>query len=503
MFFEMLMNGHDKKLAFGMICALYIAAFAVTLIPMYRLALYSVPWYDDYSYGIPLHVLFTVNPDAGLLDILKTVVESVRVEWWAWQGTFSSIFLMSFSPIVFGEEYYFLGALFLISILAATTIFFVYTVCTVVFGCRRVSGIIMGLGTATALINTIHTSQAGFYWYNAGVHYVGMHSIFFLWTAFLIRSVRGEKKFVRYVGTVLGTLLSVAPAGANFVTALQGLGVICAVVCYAVIREKYGSLRLLPAFLIYAFGFYMNVRAPGNSVRARSYVGWGYSPIKAVLLSFKEGILKLWTFTGLVGIVFIVFLASGAVLAVWNTEFKYTRPWLFAAVSYVLYCTGFTPSLYSLGHAGLGRTLNAVKLTFWMLLVLNIIYISGYLFGRNGRMRNTAERFGIKTGVVYAAILFATAAGAYGLSTNRAGTIAGFGAYYYVHSGEAFNFREQYLERVQVLKSEEKDVVFETYRFRPWMLCAGELSDDPEAEENRLVEEWYKKDSVRIRNGEG
>ena len=134
--------------------------------------------------------------------------------------------------------------------------------------------------------------------------------------------------------------------------------------------------------------------------------------------------------------------------------------------------------------------------------MLNIIYISGYLFGRNGRMRNTAERFGIKTGVVYAAILFATAAGAYGLSTNRAGTIAGFGAYYYVHSGEAFNFREQYLERVQVLKSEEKDVVFETYRFRPWMLCAGELSDDPEAEENRLVEEWYKKDSVRIRNGE-
>ena len=82
------------------------------------------------------------------------------------------------------------------------------------------------------------------------------------------------------------------------------------------------------------------------------------------------------------------------------------------------------------------------------------------------------------------------------LTSNQAGNYSAYGAYYYVHTGEAYNFHQEYLERVELLKSEEPNVVLKPYVYRPWFLCAGELSDDPDNESNRSLASWYGKSSV-------
>ena len=69
----------------------------------------------------------------------------------------------------------------------------------------------------------------------------------------------------------------------------------------------------------------------------------------------------------------------------------------------------------------------------------------------------------------------------------------------YIHTGEAYNFHQEYLARLEVLKSDETSVVLEPYHWRPWFLCAGELSDNPEADQNRAIARWYKKSSVAIK----
>ena len=81
-------------------------------------------------------------------------------------------------------------------------------------------------------------------------------------------------------------------------------------------------------------------------------------------------------------------------------------------------------------------------------------------------------------------------------SPNQAGNYSSFGAYYYVHTGEAYNFYQEYLERVEILKSSEMNVVLEPYHYRPWLLCMGDLSDDPNNEANRSLANWYGKASV-------
>lgn len=82
-------------------------------------------------------------------------------------------------------------------------------------------------------------------------------------------------------------LLSMITAGSNFVTALQGLLSLLTILFISVVVEhRKKGLWLLPATLVYIIGFGLNVAAPGNSVRARSYVGWGYSPLESIGRSF-------------------------------------------------------------------------------------------------------------------------------------------------------------------------------------------------------------------------
>ena len=58
--------------------------------------------------------------------------------------------------------------------------------------------------------------------------------------------------------------------------------------------------------------------------------------------------------------------------------------------------------------------------------------------------------------------------------SQSGGHYSSYGAYYYVHTGEAYNFHQEYLERVAILSGPEKDVQLPAYQFRPWFLCMGE-----------------------------
>ena len=86
----------------------------------------------------------------------------------------------------------------------------------------------------------------------------------------------------------------------------------------------------------------------------------------------------------------------------------------------------------------------------------------------------------------------------FSIEPNQAGNYSAYGAYYYIHSGEAYNFYQQYLERVELLKSDEQNIVFEPYRFKPWFLCVADLSENPDNEANWALGVWYEKDTIIV-----
>lgn len=482
------------KPSMKLIAGLALAAFAVMLVPLFRLALYSVPWYDDYLYAqAPKAWMEQLGSTWGAF---KGAVECVRTQWYAWQGTYTSIFFMSLMPGLWGEDKYFLGPVFLLFFLSLAVFVLVKVLVRDVLKADRASCVAMQAITAITVIMLIHSSQAGFYWYNAGFHYVGMHSLCVLFVSVLICLLQARKKGTKIVFLILSMLGALMVAGGNFVSALQGLLVLLTIGALGIWFYRKKALLLLPALCIYGIGFYKNIAAPGNDKRAQSYIGWGYSPVEAVLRSFLEAFKHLGEFTGFITLAILVLLVPVIWQMVRKSKFSFRYPGLVLLWSLCLYATGFTPSLYSLGHAGLSRTLNAVKITYQLLLILNEVYWLGWLnirLQKKGRKVPEGKAFWWFYPIMGAVMLFIFA-----IAPNQAGCYSAYGAYYYVHTGEAYNFHQQYLERVEVLKSDEMDVVFEPYRFKPWLLCIGDLSDNPDSEENRAVAAWYGKDSVRI-----
>lgn len=500
------------KLKPAVVAVLAMAALALLLVPLVRILRYTTPWYDDYNYGSFVKAFLSEERTLG--SALQGAWYCVRTQWYAWAGYFASIWFNTLVPMVWGEEYYFLGPAFVLCLLLAALFVLVGVLARRLLQADWASCVVLQAGTAILAVEFMHTVQTGLYWYNAAVHYVGMHSFLMLTIAAAVGLLtgKGKKSLIILVPlTMLGALLG---GGSNFVTCLQGLLIFCLLLVLELIARKKRGLLMLPATAVYIYAFYLNVSAPGNNVRAASYVGWGYSAPVAILRSFLEGVRYLGTFTGVRTWLVLLLLVPVIWHVVRHTSFRFRLPLLVLAVSFGLYCSGFTPSLYSLGHAGLGRTLNAVKLTFQLLLVLNEVYLLGWLVQRVEQAQNAEDpqravfvrkimRLLAKCGGdaapwwYYAAVCAALAV-TFAVSPSQATDYSSYMTYYFVHTGEAYNYYQEYLERVEILKSDETDIVFEPYHYTPYPICCGDLSDDPKQEENRAVSDWYGKNSVRI-----
>ena len=412
-------------------------------------------------------------------------------------------------PAIWGEQYYFLGPVFILLLLLAGSMVFTHVILRKVFRMEKWISLAIQAVITTAQFMFIYSAQSGFYWYNGGIHYVGMHGFGLLFLSVAICLERAEGRTAKGLLFTASVLLAMITAGSNFVTALQGLLCLLTILLVSVVVERRRTgLWLLPSTLVYIIGFGLNVAAPGNSVRARSYVGWGYGPLESIGRSFLEAVKHIPEYTGPVVLMVMLLLVPMIWQAVKSTDYRFRYPGIVLALSFCLYATGYTPSLYSLGHAGLSRTLNAVKITYLLLLFLNEIYWIGWLRqllekrAEQTTGQLTIQKWAIRNGAAawwFYVLIGVACLVIFRASSNQAGHYSSYGAYYYVHTGEAYNFHQEYLERVAILSGPEKDVQLPAYQFRPWFLCMGEISEDADNEANRSLAMWYHKDSVTLK----
>ena len=478
-----------------------VLGLLVLLVPIVRIMRDAVPFSDDYGYGYFAKLGYLMGKN--LPGVLMGVWENVKHTWWTWQGTYSSIFLMSLVPLVWGEQYYFWGLLFILLLLIGGVFALVKALVVDVLQGGWQQCLYIQAVTAALVVELMYYPAEGLFWYNGGIHYVGMHGFALLFLSAAICLERADGRTSTGLLFTATVLLAMITAGSNFVTALQGLVSLLSVLLVSVVLERRKKgLWLLPATLVYIIGFGLNVAAPGNSVRAQSYIGWGYGPLESIGRSFLEAVKHIPEYTGLVVLTVMLLLVPLIWQAVKSTDYRFRYPGIVLAWSFCLYATGYTPSLYSLGHAGLSRTLNAVKITYLMLLFLNEIYWCGWLRQvLEKRTEKTAQKLPARKGAAvwwFYGIIGVMCLMIFKASPNQAGHYSSYGAYYYVHTGEAYNFHQEYLERVKRLSGNARNVHLPAYRFQPWFLCMGDISEDARDEANCSLAMWYGKDSVTL-----
>ena len=75
----------------------------LTLIPLFRLTVYAVPYYDDYNFG--RFARAAMEQEQSKWAAISGALDCSRTQWYAWQGTYSSIFFMALMPAIWGEQY--------------------------------------------------------------------------------------------------------------------------------------------------------------------------------------------------------------------------------------------------------------------------------------------------------------------------------------------------------------------------------------------------------------
>ncbi len=475
-----------------------LLAFLMTLVlliviaPIARIMMYCVPWYDDFSYG--RWVKIALEENGSFWSALRGAAESAKSSYYAWQGTFSSCFMMSLMPAAWGSDKYVFGLWFILLLFLAGIYAVVSVLLREVLRADRFSTLAVQAIIAATYVLLFRSPIEGLFWYNSGVHYTAMHSFGLLLIAALIKAVYTEKKVLRGVLVFLSIPLAFFVGGANYVTILQMGLVILSILGWGAIFKKKSVLWTIPAGAAMAAAVYISTTAPGNDKRMVHFTGMSTSPMEAVLNSFKSAFTYFDDFTGWMMFAILIMMLPIVIKIVTNTKFTFRYPGLVALWSFCLYATGFTPTLFTMGHTLLGRATNMAKVTFQLLMFLNLFYMAGWIcrYLSQKKQKQITGRNSICFYILMAFIMF----GIFVAEPNKGGQYTTYVAYYFVHTGEAYNYHQEYLNRVKICEGEEMDVVVRPYVFKPWVLCLGDLSADSEYEPNRFMASYFGKNSI-------
>lgn len=463
------------------------------LAPIIRLGLYAVPFYDDY-----LHLSFPKSffmEYGGVLGWFQGVLWAVKSQYYAWQGTYSTQFIVSANPFFWNEEYYAYAVIAVLLLFMAAVMAAVMILLKNLLGMKFADRWFAAVVIALSLIEFICTAQQGIYWYNGAVHYTLMHGLMLLMLAVAVMVCCSKKTWKAIASAFLCALLGIVVAGSNYVTILQGLLLLITIMGLGLLLKKRRSCFLVFPILCYSVGFYLNVSAPGNNVRASYFEGYG--AIKSILYSFRSAGEQFWNFTGMLMLLVMLLLLPVFWNAVQKVNYQFRFPGLVTIYSVCLYATGFTSSYYAMGSAGVERTWVVVKFTLQILLFVNEIYWLGWISHRKERRTDNkySEHY-----LMYYLLICAVGLIVLMVSPNRDKNFLSLGTYQCIHSGEAYNFYCQYKERVEKLKGDETVVELEPFAWKPYYLFIGDLSEDPKAQNNRGVASWYNKEAIYIKN---
>ena len=128
-----LLFGIDDKY----VTIIFLALFVILMIPIIYLGKYDFMKADDFSYGSEAHIKYVQT--GSVFQAFLGALESVRVSYYTWQGTFSSIFLMSFYPSIFDYRFYKLVPILMVSIITITCLIVSYTLIFRLLGQKKKS----------------------------------------------------------------------------------------------------------------------------------------------------------------------------------------------------------------------------------------------------------------------------------------------------------------------------------------------------------------------------
>lgn len=362
------------------------------LVPVFVLAAFARPSADDFIYAARTHAVIQ-QYGFDLPRLLKAAWDTNVYYYENWQGLYVSGFTLAFQPAIFGNKWY--GFTIICVLLPLFFCLYALARCVVL----RLAPAQKRLPWALALLLTFAFIEGmpapveGLYWFNGAMNYLPYFSLAVLNAglafALCFRTQLGRGKITLFIA--VGCLSSLVIGGGHQVAGLLNALVLLLATVLCARRRNFCQL---PAFLAAAAGLFVNVLAPGTRVRTSGFAGAGLieATVKSFILAAMEWIrwldVPLLCLLALLALP-LLHLARSTVLP----DRVFRRPWLGAAVTFVLmWAMIFLPS-YTMGGIGAGRLLNVVWMTFVLGLAATELLLLGWLERVRGISLHGVEAF--------------------------------------------------------------------------------------------------------------
>ena len=471
---------------------LLLALLALSLIPILMLGRYDWPSADDYSYALRTHEAI-VQGQCPLAASLKHIAEYYK----GWQGTFSAILLMTFTPLTVSPFLYWLTPVVMLASLCLGTFKLSDTLARRALGGTWRQTVFLAVPILLLSIQFVASPKDTFYWWNGAVYYTFTYGISLLLMERMVALKLAVTRRQVLWAVIPGTLAALMVGGSNYVSALLSTLLCGLFLLWFLWKDR---TKVLPALLptaVLCAGFLISVVAPGNGVRQAS-VAPPISPVDAVM----ESILKAWEdcLDWPNWPILLVFLLMIPLL--WSlTEriaFRFPLPLVFSAFSFLLFAAQNAPHFYALGVSGPERLRSIVFYSFFWLVAVNLWYWLGWVrravLPRLAEGEALAGRLWLAVPVVLV-LLAATTVGFHYWDESTSGRAAAALA-----DGSAEYYWRQQVDRLAVFQDPSiSDVRLEPLdvpcNLRP-LIYNGDAPPDPQNWVNRALANFYHKHTV-------
>ncbi len=479
-----------------------IAVFMILVtMPILYYSFFSYPLLDDFNNSITTKTVIE-SQEFGIITLINSAITRVQDVYNSWQGTYTSVYIMTFQPGIFGEQCYFLTTWILIII---TLLSFIYSG-KKILNCLNVENkkaCFISLCIWFFYIQTMPDIKEGLFWFNGAMHYIPFLCLQLIVIAVLINGYKfGFSRIQIISSSLLGFLLS----GGNQITAFSNILIIILISLFAVfIDKKTAKIKplLIPLF-VSLVGFVIMLLAPGNAIRREATKAMGavypnvVETIIASAIAYFDFAINNWF--GAAQLLFFIFITP---LAVNTTKrlsgFKFSTFVLLFLAQYAVVCGMLCTIYLGVGHFGAGRVTNIIYPVF----LISLIVVYGYLIGLLQEKEIIKVDFSViplfyknlVSGVCSLVILV----GIFLLGSNY---------YQYSTSGMVLAemrgnthkiYAQQMEQRLELLNDDSiKDVVFEPH-IKSFVFGEESLSENKDDWPNTAVAEYYGKDSVSLK----
>lgn len=454
----------EKENWYGVLSKVICTFFSLLMIPVASICPYVFARADDNTFAQYTHL--ALEQTGSVWEMLKGSFQIIKEVYFGWQGTFSSIFMMSLQPAVFHERLYNLVPLFFIAMIVLSTYFFLSTLFREVFHAEKNVTKAAIWAYLLLVIQCIPVKQSAYMWYNGAVHYIAAHCVFLCLLTFLIRMQRNKRLWSNWIGAAF---CAVYVGGANYVTLVGTLLLVLSFFFFVLVTGKWKEHKKTESIcLIFLLAFLVNVAAPGNMYKM-NHASEGYGLIEAFPLAFVKSLqymLGEWMHWSVFVFIFVSILLSGQIVK--NTKFSFPYPVFVVGYSWCYMAALFFAPLFTITVVDTGRFQNAMYLQWMLILLLDVVYIAGWLQRKypNIRVATSFQKekmywYCLGCFTVFAVMLSAMAEPEYYLTTQ---------AICILKDENLSEYEKDYWENIEILNSEEPIVTIHNLKNRPAFL---------------------------------